>query len=359
MTTIKKNIKSVLITLAFLLPTVTSFAQLQIAINIQHDEKDNPPYLFTQDAEISPDGKYIITCGSSMSVLLWKMENGEKIRKYTSSTAAPFSLAFSPNGTKIAAGLTAQGIKIWDFQSAELQQSLIEQRFYPGSPLEHVTFSPDGKKIIAKVKNHPMYSIGPALWALDLNKLLFIYDEPASVVYNFKFSKDSSQIFVNSNLGSYLLNAITGEIIDHYNSDDFPGKRGISDDFREMIFLKDYDGPFNRYIFDTGNKSLKETKSFKKMFNGYIRTISADTNFAVSGDVQSSPDGDIYILHDLIDTRSGNVLASFDDLQKYAYNQIKFSQYGNYFIGISKTNGADIYDLSNVHIPSYAPGTLK
>jgi WD40 repeat protein len=360
MTTTQKIIKAVLLTLALLLPAVTSFAQLHIAINIQHDEKDNPPYLFTQDAEISPDGKYVITCGSSMSVILWEMENGEKIRKYSSSTAAPFSISFSPNGTRIAAGLTAQGIKIWDFQSAELQQSLIEHSFYPGSPLQHVTFSPDGKNIIAKVKEHPMYSTGPSLWDLESGELLYIYDAPTAVITDFEFSKDGSKIFANSsNKGSYLLDAITGEIIDYFSYNLLPGHMVIDTDFRNIMALSAFQGNLTRTSLVISRKSIVDVISFKQVSHGFILDISDDNLISVTGDIQSSPDGDLYILHDLIDTRSGNVLASFDDLQKYAYNTIKFSQYGNYFIGISKTNGADIYDLSNVHIPSYAPGKLK
>lgn len=95
----------------------------------------------------SPDDKRIAS-GANNIVKVWDAESGAclatlKGSVYDSERAV--SLAFSPNGEKIASGFSDKSVQVWDIESGELVNTLKGHNGGVG----FVFFSPDGRRIIS------------------------------------------------------------------------------------------------------------------------------------------------------------------------------------------------------------------
>ena len=95
----------------------------------------------------SPDGKKIATCGDGNVARIWDAESAKELIKLEGHESELFnggvrSVAFSPDGKKIVTGGCDCTIRIWDSESGkELQKLEGHERWV------FAYFSPDGKKI--------------------------------------------------------------------------------------------------------------------------------------------------------------------------------------------------------------------
>ena len=91
----------------------------------------------------SPDGTRIATGSVDKTVRLWDAATGQPIGQPLRHDDAVISVAFSPDGTRIASGGQDKTVRLWD---ADTGQPI-------GQPLRHddwvnsVAFSPDGTRI--------------------------------------------------------------------------------------------------------------------------------------------------------------------------------------------------------------------
>jgi len=95
----------------------------------------------------SPDDKRIAS-GANNIVKVWDADSGAclatlKGSDYNSDRAV--SLAFSPNGEKLASGFSDKSVQVWDIESGELVYTLKGHNGGVG----FVSFSPDGRRIIS------------------------------------------------------------------------------------------------------------------------------------------------------------------------------------------------------------------
>jgi WD40 repeat protein len=96
---------------------------------------------------LSPDGKWLATA-ASQSVILWDAKTGQAIRRFAAVRAnfhGGMSLAFAPDGTRLAAGGGLSGdLFVWDpARGKELHHSAGTK-----AQTDVVTFTPDGKELI-------------------------------------------------------------------------------------------------------------------------------------------------------------------------------------------------------------------
>jgi WD40 repeat protein/serine/threonine protein kinase len=102
----------------------------------------------------SPDGKRLLS-GSARyynggraadgEVKVWDAQTGHETLTLQGHTGAVHSVAFSPDGKRLASASTDQTVKVWEAQTGQLTLSL---KGHTG-PVYSVAFSPDGKRLVS------------------------------------------------------------------------------------------------------------------------------------------------------------------------------------------------------------------
>lgn len=90
----------------------------------------------------SPDGKYLASgANHDSNVILWDVQQQKEVRRFPDHQYGVASVAFSPDGEKLATGALDRQVRIWDVSSGKKIHEL------PGHEdhVTAVTFSPDGK----------------------------------------------------------------------------------------------------------------------------------------------------------------------------------------------------------------------
>ncbi|HML22978.1 MAG TPA: c-type cytochrome [Aggregatilinea sp.] len=94
------------------------------------------------DLAFSPNGKMLAASG--LGILLWDVASGDLTATFESpDLAAPYGLAFNPDGTILAAGDDAGEIKLWNVANGTVIRALQGHTDYVRS----VAFSPDGTRL--------------------------------------------------------------------------------------------------------------------------------------------------------------------------------------------------------------------
>ena len=127
----------------------------------------------------SPDGKRIVTM--SDKVRIWDSNTGNELHQLSLDTFYAKSASFSPDSTKIVTA--GREVQIWDAETGrELQQMEKVNSFFSQFPDGFATFSPDGKRIVAKGR----------IWDAELGTTIELGDS----VHLASFSPDGKKIVV-------------------------------------------------------------------------------------------------------------------------------------------------------------------
>jgi WD40 repeat protein len=97
------------------------------------------------DAELSPDGKILATCGYDRIIRLWNAGDGRSLRSLEGHNGAVYDVAFSPDGQFLVSASADDTCKVWRVKDGVRMDTLPQ-------PLKEeycCTFSPDGLTIVA------------------------------------------------------------------------------------------------------------------------------------------------------------------------------------------------------------------
>lgn len=75
-------------------------------------------------ATVSPDGRWLATCGNDLLVKLWSAADGKPVRAFTGHTCHVYNLAFHPNGQHLASGDLKGNVKHWDLATGAMIREL-------------------------------------------------------------------------------------------------------------------------------------------------------------------------------------------------------------------------------------------
>jgi len=109
-----------------------------------------------KSVQIHPDGRFAVSGSEDKTVKVWDLEAGTCVGTLEGHQRSVFSVAISPDGTLIAStGFTDQTVRLWDWKSGACLQ-VISTREGTRIPIS-VAFSPDGSRLVAGVTDGEIY----------------------------------------------------------------------------------------------------------------------------------------------------------------------------------------------------------
>ena len=89
----------------------------------------------------SPDGQKVATASDDKTARIWDVQSGQELHKLPHEGSV-YSVAFSPDGQKVATASDDKTARIWDVQSGQELHKLPHE-----GTVYSVAFSPDGQKV--------------------------------------------------------------------------------------------------------------------------------------------------------------------------------------------------------------------
>lgn len=97
-----------------------------------------------QAADISPDGKLLVTGSYDHTAMIWELATGENLQTLQGHNQAIYDVAFSPAGDVVATASGDATIKLWNVATGQRLDTLSQ----PLKEQYTVTFTPDGQSIL-------------------------------------------------------------------------------------------------------------------------------------------------------------------------------------------------------------------
>lgn len=176
----------------------------------------------------SPDQQRLAWADGENQVHIWETQNGAQPLSVEAGDEALTSLAFSPDGSALAAA-SQSSLQIWDAASGELQVAWDLPSF-----LTDLTFSPDGTRLAgADPQNFTVY-----IFDRESGEVLatLTWEEHASpVLYNAVFSPDWTRIAWVARGTVQLMDVESGELGVVLSHEDFVSAVDWSPDSRLLV----------------------------------------------------------------------------------------------------------------------------
>ena len=140
----------------------------------------------------SPDGKRLATGSEDARITLLDPLSGKMIHSSIGHASDVLALAFSPDGKRLASASHDRTVKVWDTASGK---ELLTLSGHAG-PVHAVVFSPDGKSIATAIDDSHI-----RLWNATTGKALRTLERDKGEVLSLAFSPDGKRLAAGSREG--------------------------------------------------------------------------------------------------------------------------------------------------------------
>lgn len=153
---------------------------LRLTLGPEEDDAVSCP-----SVDFSPDGQLLATIVDHHKVQLWGIPSGLRRRQFGDPEEWYQQVRFSPDGRTLAAS-GRKGVRIWNVESGELVQTLLQKR--PGTLRgpQSIAWSPDGSRL-AEVTNRGVWNADRGLGAAELAEVNVWDPLDGNRVHNFSW----------------------------------------------------------------------------------------------------------------------------------------------------------------------------
>jgi WD40 repeat protein/serine/threonine protein kinase/DNA-binding XRE family transcriptional regulator len=188
-------------------------------------------------AELSPDGRSILSNGADYFIHLWDLQTGKEIRQI--EIEGEFNADFSPDGRQALVSLDDFSLVLIDLESGETIQRMTGHN----APVWGLAFSPDGQTALSDATENLLTEAAvPSmrLWDLGTGEEIRRFEGHSDFIADFAFAPDGRRALSGSWAdGSLILwDLETGRMLNKWDYE--PSRIVISPDGRTALFDNAY-----------------------------------------------------------------------------------------------------------------------
>jgi eukaryotic-like serine/threonine-protein kinase len=169
------------------------------------------------DATFSPDGQHLATSTQGGIVRIWQAETGQKVLEWQGHDGNVPTVRFSPDGRYLATGSWDNSVKVWDLEQVgkQIGRGEVAKEFrswkHTTSRVWSVAFSPDGRRL-ASAGGKEFGKTGEVnVWNLETGQKVFPTQTFPWAVRGVQFSPDGRRLATACNEHVQMWDAQTGQ----------------------------------------------------------------------------------------------------------------------------------------------------